>query len=344
MNRSVFIDSVYVGNAVTVVITFVLKWIKLKTGILKVLAYFDLFDYPVSAEEIRFLLDCPVEKKELLQDLEKLVQSQFLFRFGEFYSLTDDPSSAKKRLDGNQRAKPLISIGSRIAAFLFWFPFVRGVAISGSLSKNFAEVNADIDLFIITKANRLWIARTLLHLFKKLTYLTGNQHWYCMNYFIDEEALLIEEKNIFTATELITLMPKFGAEAFVQFFQANDWANLFFPNYQVKWRESLNCPGRSGRIKKAMEFLFNNRLGDRLDNYFHRLTARRWSTKEEKHQLNMRGNRMALKTGKHFSKPNPVFFQEKLLTRYRKNLSKWEEKWAAEGIQDLFPFFLREII
>jgi hypothetical protein len=316
----------------------------LKTGILKVLAYFDLFDYPVSAEEIRFLLGSPVEKKELLQDLEQLVRARFLFRFGEFYSLTDDPSSTKNRLEGNQRAKPLIAKGSRIAAFLFRFPFVRGVAISGSLSKNFAEVNADIDFFIITKANRLWIARTFLHLFKKLTYLTGHQHWYCMNYFIDEEALLIEEKNTFTATELITLMPKFGAEAFVQFFQANDWASLFFPNYPVKGRESLSCPGRQGRIKKGIEFLFNNQAGNRLDNYFHRLTAKRWSIKEEKHQLNMRGNRMALKTGKHFSKPNPAFFQEKLLNRYRKNMNQWEEKWAAMGIQDLFPFFLREII
>jgi len=219
---------------VIVVITFVLKRKKLKTGILKVLAYFDLFDYPVSAEEIMILLENPIGKKELLEDLGQLVQAQCLFRFGEFYSLRDDPSSEKKRLDGNKRAKPLIAIGSRIASFLFRFPFVRGVALSGSLSKNFAEENADIDLFIITKTNRLWVARTLLHLFKKLTYLTGNQHWYCMNYFIDEDALLIEEKNIFTATELITLMPKFGAEAFVQFFRVNDWTNQFFPNYQVK--------------------------------------------------------------------------------------------------------------
>ena len=87
---------------------------------------------------------------------------------------------------------------------LFQFPFVRGVFISGSLSKRCAAEKEDVDYFIVTSANRLWIARTIMHLYKKLTYLRGRQDRYCMNYFIDEEALEIKEKNIFTAVEMIT--------------------------------------------------------------------------------------------------------------------------------------------
>src|SRR6202022_4223033 len=93
---------------------------------------------------------------------------------------------------------------------------------------------SDIDFFIITKANRLWIARTLMHLFKKLTFLTGHQGWYCMNYYVDEEALQIEEKNIFTATELITLLPVCGNGTMEEFFRANNWASSYFPNYAIR--------------------------------------------------------------------------------------------------------------
>src|SRR2546430_6574247 len=93
-----------------------------------------------------------------------------------------------------------------------------------------AKFTTDIDFFIITSANRLWIARTCMHLFKKLTFLTGRQHWYCMNYYIDEEALNIEEHNIFTATELITLLPVCGNGTMQRFFQMNSWVSVYFPN------------------------------------------------------------------------------------------------------------------
>jgi hypothetical protein len=127
-------------------------------------------------------------------------------------------------------------------------------------------------------------------------------------------------------------------------FRANDWVLQFFPNYGVK-RAAVpeTQSGRRG-IKEAIEFLFNNKMGDRLDDHLEKLTAGRWAVKEERHKLNMKGNRMGLRTGKHFSKPNPVFFQEKLLNRYQNNLNKWEEKWASVIVQEPSPFFLKEII
>jgi hypothetical protein len=317
---------------------------KLKSSILKVLAYFDLFDYPLLVNEIHFMMDRQVDRNELLAGLDELDKAKCLFRFGEFYTLNNDSGSIENRLKGNERAKPLLAIAGRIAGFLFRFPFVRSIAVSGSLSKNYAEPNADIDLFIITKANRLWIARTILHLFKKFTYLTGHQHWYCMNYFIDEEALLIEEKNIFTATEVITLRPLYGKDTMEHFFRANEWVNMFFPNYEIGTMDCSEYSRKGAKVKKIIEALFNNKLGNRLDNYFRKITAARWTRKEENHQLNMKGNRMGLRTDKHFSKPNPVYFQEKLLTRYRKNYDKWEQKWTTMGVHDPSPFFLKEII
>jgi hypothetical protein len=55
-----------------------------------------------------------------------------------------------------------------------------------------------------------------------------------MNYFVDEAQLTIEEKNIYTATEVATLLPLTGAKTFNQFYTANRWVKEFLPNYLMK--------------------------------------------------------------------------------------------------------------
>src|SRR5688572_30443736 len=180
------------------------------TSILKVLAYFDIFQYPLTKAEIRKFLGKALPEVNFEESLQLMVNNQTVFLYNDFYSLHNNSLLAFRRKEGNSRAEKLVPKAFRIGRFLFRFPFVRAVCISGSLSKNFADEKADIDFFIITKTGRLWIARTIMHLFKKITFLTGHQHYFCMNYYIDEKALLIEEQNIFTAIEVATLVPICG--------------------------------------------------------------------------------------------------------------------------------------
>jgi len=300
--------------------------LKLENSILKVLVYFDLFDFPLFPEEIFIYLDQPVNMADILQILESLRSNGGVFRFKDLYSIRNDEKLSVRRIKGTQRAQLLLPFAKNISGFLFTFPFVRGIAISGSLSKNFAAEDADIDYFIITKMNRLWIARTCMHLFKKLSFLRGRQHQYCMNYYIDEKGLEIPEKNLFTAIELITLMPVLGDAVIDTFFKTNDWVNGYYPNHISK-NLNHNTGMRHSRIKNLLEFLLDNRVGDWLDNYFMKLTTRRWKKKELYQKRSYKGTRMGLSTGKHFSKPNPVFFQEKILQMYTDRLNLFTSQW-----------------
>jgi hypothetical protein len=305
---------------------------QIRSSILKVVAYFDLFNYPVSIEDIHFFLDSEADESEVKKELEMLLNEQCLFRTGQFFSLRNDPALAEKRNRGRQHAEELLPIAEKGARFLFQFPFVSGVCISGSLSKRCADENADIDYFIITRANRLWIARTLMHFFKKLTYLRGRQHRYCMNYFIDEEALEIKEKNIFTATELITLMPASGNGGLTRFFRANDWTVRYYPQYLYRSRQAQVSP-KPSLLKRCCERLLDNRLGDRLDDFLRRVTSGRWKKKEERGELNIKGNRMTLQCSKHYSRPNPEVFQQKVLTRYHRKVRELAARWGAVNHQ-----------
>jgi hypothetical protein len=304
---------------------------QLRPSILKVIAYFDIFNYPLSTEDILHFLDTESSEHDVRKELEALVNDGCVYRTGPYYSLQNDPSLSNRRNDNRRRADDMLPIAVKGARLLYQFPFVRAVFISGSLSKRCADEKADIDYFIVTSANRLWIARTCMHLFKKLTYLRGHQHRYCMNYYVDEEALEIKEKNIFTATELMTLIAASGNGGVISFFKANEWTTRFYPQYRHKNRESLGTP-RSSLLKRVCEKLLDNRLGDRLDDYLRNITADRWKKKEDRGDLNLRGWRVALQCTKHYARPNPEIFQQKVITRYHRK------------IRELSPYFFRNEI
>jgi hypothetical protein len=291
-----------------------------EAGILKVLAYFDIFHYPLTKKEIKKFLDTAFPDSLLEERLQQLLANKIIFQHQEFYSLHNNVLLVHRRKEGNLRAQRLLPKGLKIGRFLFHFPYVRAVCISGSLSKNFADEKADIDFFIITKANRLWLARTMMHLFKKLTFLTGHQHYFCMNYYIDEKALLIEPQNIFTAVEITTLLPVRGKEAMKDFLSINDWNHQYFPGYVHT--ELKNEISSGAWIKKLTEWLFDNRAGDYLDQWLFRLTTDRWQKKTRQGKRNKNGRTMNLITGKHFARSNPGAFQEKVLSLYQQKLEE----------------------
>jgi hypothetical protein len=138
-----------------------------------------------------------------------------------------------------------------------------------------------------------------------------------MNYLIDEAEPVILEKNIYTATELVTLIPFYGKKAFNELFDANGWAKNKLPN---TIRNDAAREIQSSWVRIIIEKIFNNRLGNLLDDYLMRLTSRSWRSKTKRGKRNHKGMILNLHTGKHFSKPNPENFQTKLLLRYEKKL------------------------
>lgn len=286
----------------------------MKQDILATLSYFDIFDYPLTQTEIMQYLNQSSNSGELSAALYELASENWIYSFDECYSLKDDYRLVLRRRSGYLNARKLLKKADRIAAFLSVFPFVRGIAVSGSLSKNYADEDSDIDFFIITARNRLWICRTLLHCFKKLTFLVKKQHLFCMNYFVDEDMLQIKEKNLFTATEIMTLLPLRGIGTFQRFYEKNKWSRAFLPNYsmRISYIEEVKNP----LYKRFVEFIFNNPGGRLLDLLLMNLTSFTWSLKSKRKKLNSRGIIMSMDISRHYAKPDPDNFQKKLLQIY----------------------------
>jgi hypothetical protein len=305
-----------------------------KAIILSTLAYFDLFQYPVTAQEIRFFLPHPLSPSELDRSLEELQESGIVFMWEGFHAVRNEEALVQRRRKGNLLAADMLHTAEKVAALLARFPYIRGVGVSGSLSKHYADEGSDIDLFIITAKNRLWVARTLLHLLKKMTFIIRREDWFCMNYFVDELALEIPEKNIYTAIEIVTLMPMQGQQAFTDFAKANRWTDGVLPHSGRQF--ALPRERKASLLKKMLEGLLNNAFGDLLDGWFMRLTAGRWLRKTQAGKKNNRGVVMSLAATRHSARPEPGDYQKGLLQAYERKVQEMQTRLGVEQTHGQF--------
>lgn len=301
--------------------------IQLRESILKVVAYFDLFNYPVTLEEIRHFLDQPVHGDVLPAALKSLLDKQLLWQHGQHYSCRNDPQLVERRKQGNQMAVKQLKKAMRVGRVLSWFPYVRGVGISGSLSKNIAYKGSDLDFFIITAANRLWIARFFLFLLAKTVKFFVRRHFFCLNYYVDEQALEIEEQNIFTAIEIITLLPACGQQGFQSFFSSNQWVNGYLPNGSFR---ELPAKGMSRSvIKRVMEWGMNNRLGDRLDNWLMERFSAHWKVQRTLNKFTSHNVPLgAFVSEKHICKPMPHYYQQRILGMFQEKIDQIQAQYT----------------
>ena len=282
-------------------------------AVLNVLVYFELFSYPLTAQEVFHYCSEPfATEKVVAEKLQNLVSQGIVYKNEIYFQSVKNDSWVLNRLECNQRADSFLPIARRQAKFIGKFPYVRGVFVSGSLSKHSMRIDSDIDFFIITAPGRLWLTRTLLILFKKI-FLFNSHKYFCVNYFIDTDHLAIEEQNRFTATETVTLLPLYGREYFDAFCDANTWAWVQYPNFLRRNTEGVPFHSK-GFLKKMLEKMLLGRIGTWLDEKAMRLTLGFWQRKFK--HLDKDTFEVALKSRRYVSKHHPLHFQQKVLEHF----------------------------
>jgi predicted nucleotidyltransferase len=288
---------------------------RVKHSIIIALGYFHIFRFPLYFEEIFKYMNTPVTEFELLHELQEMEFTGEIFRHKNLYMLENDPEIADNRIKCSFKAVARLEEARRSGNIISKFPFVKAVCISGSLSKGYADDQSDIDFFIITSENRLWLCRTLLHLFKKLTFLNGTQHSYCMNYFLDESRLCIEEQNAFTGTEIVTLIPVYSEGVFNSFMHTNySWVGNYFPNFILQEQHE--------DVKKALpktiaETILNLLFAGYLNKGLLQLTDKWWRFKWQRKDYPMEDYDLAMKTRWYVSKNHPANYQKRVLQRLK---------------------------
>lgn len=209
-------------------------------SIIHTLVYADIFDFPLTHEELwRYLL---VEREsvsytQFQKTLKKLPPQ--VIKKDNFYLLQEREEIVEKRLSRQKNTASKMDLAKKTADMLFRIPTVQFIGISGALAMGNSDEDDDIDLFVIAKKNSVWITR-LVSLFclqvkgvrrKRSEKRAKNK--ICLNMIQSEQSLLVpeEKRDIYTAHEVVQLVPILERNnLFQRFLLENSWVENFLPN------------------------------------------------------------------------------------------------------------------
>ncbi len=248
--------------------------------VLRVLAYFDIFHYPLASTEVRCFCDDAQASLEAVEvALEWCVANALAESFEGFYALQEVAQVVAARREHNAAAERLLPVAVGWAQRVARLPFVRGVCLSGSISKQVMTAQSDLDLFITTPPRRAWLARSVVYLYTKLPAQRGAD--LCPNYYVDSEQFGSLERNLFTAMELATLLPVCDPQAHAALLAANPWVQAFLPNHPPVRQDLLSVPRRPWWAR-VVEGGLAGRGGDLLNHGLMCLTWRRWRRRDRR--------------------------------------------------------------
>ncbi len=232
-------------------------WSLHEAAILRTVLYSSLFEYPLTLDELRrSLLQCAQSEADILRTYaaSPRLQQSIELRDGVFFPKGRSAWLGQRRrrevrsLAFLRRHEPLLRV---IAAL----PFVRLVALSGSLAVLNADRRADLDLFVITKGRHAWMTTLLVVTLSKLV---GRRRIVCLNFVMSDERMTVEQTDLFTANQMIHLRPVAGRETYDAFLRANPFVLRFYPNFDPAAVESplaIRMSATAERIKRAAEAL-----------------------------------------------------------------------------------------
>lgn len=235
----------------------------LEDGILRAVWYGDVFDHPLrSAEVHRYLVGVSGGPDEVDSAIQTLVGQRRLEEHDGFFFVPgrrDLVTLRRRRARGAARLWPEArKYGRRIARL----PFVRMVAVTGSLARDSAEPGGDVDYLVVTEPDRLWVARALVGLLTRVARRRGIV--LCANYFLSERALEIPERNLYTAYELAQMVPLVGPCVYMRMVEENGWIAEHLPNSQPLLVAEVHESSR-GWLRRVVEILLRTPPGGWLD-------------------------------------------------------------------------------
>jgi hypothetical protein len=235
----------------------------LERAVLSALAYSDIFEYPLTLEEIHRYLPARASMDEVRRTLSDLPQVGS--RQGYFF-LKGNQGIVDVRLERARASLPFFRWALRFGRILGSLPFVRMVGMTGSLAVMNLSKGADMDYMLVTQPARLWTARAFAVTFGRLIRLFG--HRLCVNILVSGNALRWPIHDLYSARELCQMIPVTGWDVYRRLCAANPWADEILPNSQPDDHQSLQSLQRPLQwLQAILEFPLRGGLGDRLEKW-----------------------------------------------------------------------------
>jgi hypothetical protein len=248
-------------------------------AVLGALVYADLFDYPLTLEEIhRYLIAIPASLAEVS---ERIARSSWLreriSQCDGVWTLRGRESLSQLRRQRARAAARLWPYALHYGRILAALPYTRMVAVTGALAMDNVPEGDDIDYLIVTAPGRLWLCRAMA--IAVVRWAARHGRTLCPNYFLSERALVLEDQNLFTAHELTQMIPIAGVPIYQRMRALNRWAARFLPNaWEAPWSVEVT-PAIRREITVALEALGRMPFVDWLEAWERQRKIRKFSAR-----------------------------------------------------------------
>ncbi|MBU4368263.1 hypothetical protein KJ575_00890 [Patescibacteria group bacterium] len=268
------------------------------------IAYYDYFNYPLTAAEIYYYLinfeakdQKPKTKNtnqnqktkppfyEIIktldesQDLEKLIGQKNGFCF-----LAGREEIIKQRLQRKKLADEKFRKSRWILKFISYLPFVRLMMISGTMALGNPYKESDLDLLVVAKSGRIWTARAIITffalIFGKYRHAGKTKNRLCLNHYITDKSLTVDFGNLYKAQEYLNLLPVSGdLKIYQEFLVANqNWMENYVPSNRDENEpanaENLRFISQSKiflKIKDFFEWTLGGKFGNWSERFFKKI-------------------------------------------------------------------------
>jgi hypothetical protein len=202
----------------------------LAAAILHTVAYADVFDFPLTPQEVcRSLIGVLATQDEVDDVLRHDTWlAQMLVREEGYVMLRGRESLLETRRRRARASAGLWPLAVKYGRAIGRLPFVRMVTLTGALAYANAEVEGDIDYLIVTAPGRLWLCRAAVIAVVRWAARRGTR--LCPNYFLTERALRLRDRSLYTAHELLHMVPLSGIATYRAMRETNTWAAAYLPN------------------------------------------------------------------------------------------------------------------
>jgi hypothetical protein len=202
-------------------------------AILQSVIYAGLFDYPLTLEELhRSLIGSSMDAATIVNTWRACPALWHVveFRDGMFFPAGREVLVSERRRR-EQRSLAFLHQHRQLLAAICAIPYVRMVALSGSIAHLNMDDAGDLDFFIVTRGLHVWSVTVAILVLAKLLRCRDIT---CVNFIVSDSRLKFEQQDLFTANQTIHLKPLIGAPVLPELLHANPFVASFYPNSRAQ--------------------------------------------------------------------------------------------------------------
>lgn len=148
-------------------------------------------------------------------------------------------------------------------------PYVDSIFLAGSVPISNSKNTSDIDFFLVTRSDRIWIGRlwiTLLtHIFKVRRHGKKDANRFCLNHYVTDDNLYRDDHDVYSAELYSDYFPlKYKDPLFKSFQKANSWTKDWFPHIPERDHQFFRYQ-KSSFLKKAGETILGGVVGNKVE-------------------------------------------------------------------------------